>query len=92
MIDNDFNIKVIDFGIAKEIRSKPPFTEYVSTRWYRAPEILFRFSVYSAPADIFALGCIIAEMYLMKPLFQGNSEMDQISKITSVLGTPKNWP
>ena len=67
-------------------------TDYVATRWYRAPEILFRYTAYSASVDIFAMGCIIAEMYLMKPLFQGNSEMDQISKITSVLGTPKSWP
>ena len=44
--------------------------------------------------DIFALGCLVAEMYLMRPLFQGNSEMDQISKICSVLGSPSNeiWP
>lgn len=85
------NIKLIDFGIAKEIRSKPPFTDYCATRWYRAPELLFRFSAYSAPVDVFAVGCMIAEMYLMKPLFLGNSEIDQINKITSVLGTPKNW-
>lgn len=72
----------------------PPFTEYISTRWYRAPELLFRFPTYSAPVDIFALGCLVAEMYLKKPLFQGNSEMDQISKICSVIGSPtmQNWP
>ena len=93
LIANDLSIKIIDFGISREIRSKPPFTEYVSTRWYRAPELLFKFPTYSAPVDIFAVGCIIAEMYLGRPLFMGNSEMDQISKIVSVLGSPTaQWP
>jgi serine/threonine protein kinase len=73
LISVDLGVKIIDFGIAREIRSMPPFTEYISTRWYRAPEILFRFPTYSAPVDIFALGCLVAEMYLKKPLFQGNS-------------------
>lgn len=87
------SIKIIDFGISREIRSKPPYTEYVSTRWYRAPELLFKFSSYSAAVDVFAAGCIVAEMYLNRPLFQGNSEMDQISKIVSVLGSPGiSWP
>jgi serine/threonine protein kinase len=66
-------VKFIDFGIAKEIRSKPPFTDYVATRWYRAPELLLKFSSYSTPVDIFALGCVVAEMFLLKPLFQGAS-------------------
>ena len=55
--------------------------------------MLFKFSTYSAAVDIFAVGCIIAEMYLGKPLFLGQSEMDQISKIASILGSPgNNWP
>ena len=49
-------MKLIDFGIAREIRSRPPFTEYVSTRWYRAPEIILMSTNYNSPADIFALG------------------------------------
>lgn len=47
---------MIDFGLAREIRSRPPFTEYVSTRWYRAPEIILMSTNYNSPADIFALG------------------------------------
>jgi len=55
--------------------------------------MLFKFSTYSAPVDVFAVGCIVAEMYMGKPLFLGSSELDQISKITSVLGSPtKSWP
>jgi hypothetical protein len=45
-----------DFGLAREIRSRPPFTEYVSTRWYRSPEIILKGTNYNSPADIFALG------------------------------------
>jgi serine/threonine protein kinase len=93
LVSPDLTIKIIDFGIAREIRSKPPYTEYISTRWYRAPELLFKFPTYSAAVDVFALGCIVAEMYLGRPLFQGSSEMDQISKIASILGSPGSaWP
>ena len=94
LVAQDNTTKLIDFGLAKEIRSKPPFTEYVSTRWYRAPEIILKFSSYTSPVDVFALGCVMAEMYLMKPLFMGSSEIDQLNKICSVLGTPsaKEWP
>lgn len=81
-------IKICDFGQAREIRSTPPYTEYIATRWYRAPECLLRSNVYSSPVDIFALGCIMAELYLGRPLFPGTSESDQLFKICSVLGTP----
>lgn len=69
-------VKLGDFGLAREIRSRPPFTDYVSTRWYRAPELLLKSTNYSSPVDIFALGCIVAELYNLKPLFMGNSELD----------------
>ena len=62
-------VKVADFGLAREIRSRPPFTDYVSTRWYRAPEILLRSTNYNSPVDIFAIGAIMAELYLLRPLF-----------------------
>ena len=70
------NVKIVDFGLAREIRSRPPFTDYVSTRWYRAPEILLKAPNYNSPVDIFALGCIMAELYSLSPLFMGNSEYD----------------
>ncbi|CAI5438667.1 unnamed protein product [Caenorhabditis angaria] len=87
-------VKIADFGLAREIRSKPPYTDYVSTRWYRAPEILLRSTSYNSPIDIWALGCIMAELYMLRPLFPGTSEMDQLFKIISILGTPSKdeWP
>lgn len=86
--------KITDFGLAREIRSKPPFTDYVSTRWYRAPEILLRSTSYNSPVDLFAVGCIMAELYMLKPLAPGTNESDQMFKFCSILGTPSMsaWP
>jgi serine/threonine protein kinase len=69
-------VKLCDFGIAREIRSRPPFTDYVSTRWYRAPEMLLGSKNYNSPVDIFALGCVFVELFLNKPLWNGSSEID----------------
>ncbi|KAI9199339.1 kinase-like domain-containing protein [Polychytrium aggregatum] len=85
-------IKIADFGLAREIRSRPPYTEYVSTRWYRAPEVLLRSTVYSSPIDVWAIGTILAEMFTLRPLFPGSSEVDEIYKIVSILGSPTNEP
>lgn len=87
-------MKLADFGLAREIRARPPFTDYVSTRWYRAPEVLLRSSTYNSPLDIWACGGIMAELYNLRPLFPGSSESDQLYKICSVLGTPTQaqWP
>jgi len=87
-------VKLADFGLARQIRARPPFTDYVSTRWYRAPEVLLRSSTYNSPIDIWACGGIMAELYTLRPLFPGSSEADEIYKICSVLGTPTtmNWP
>ncbi|XP_071532841.1 serine/threonine-protein kinase MAK isoform X2 [Panulirus ornatus] len=87
-------VKIADFGLAREIRSRPPYTDYVSTRWYRAPEVLLRSTNYSSPIDIWAVGAIMAEIYTFRPLFPGSSEIDQIFKICSVIGTPdkREWP
>ncbi|KAI3386152.1 hypothetical protein SNEBB_010022 [Seison nebaliae] len=82
-------IKIADFGLAREIRSAPPYTEYVSTRWYRAPEILLKSPNYNSPIDIWAVGCIMVELYLLRALFPGNSEIDQLFKICDVMGTPQ---
>ena len=81
-------VKLADFGLAREITSKPPYTEYVSTRWYRAPEVLLRSRDYGAPVDMWALGTILAELVMLKPLFPGQTEVDQVQKITEVLGNP----
>jgi serine/threonine protein kinase len=84
-------VKIADFGLAREIRSIPPYTEYVSTRYYRAPECILKSTNYNSPIDIWALGCIMAEMYLHPtPLFLGSNEKEVFIKICSILGTPTN--
>lgn len=87
-------VKVADFGLAREVCSRPPFTDYVSTRWYRAPEVLLQASSYTAAIDMWAVGAIMAELFTLAPLFPGESETDEIYKICSVLGTPdtQSWP
>ncbi|KAG6461999.1 hypothetical protein O3G_MSEX012989 [Manduca sexta] len=87
-------VKIADLGLAREVRSRPPYTDYVSTRWYRAPEVLLHDTRYGAPIDLWALGCITAELYTCRPLFPGNSEIDQLHKICAILGTPDrdDWP
>ena len=77
--------KISDFGLAREIRSRPPYTDYVSTRWYRAPENLLRSINYNSPVDIFAMGCVMAELYNLRPLAPGSNEQDQLYKLCSCL-------
>jgi len=86
-------VKIADFGLAREIRSIPPYTDYVATRWYRAPEIILRSTNYNSPVDIWAIGSLMAELYNNNPIFPGSSDKDQIIKICSILGTQNflNW-
>ena len=82
-------LKIADFGLAREIRSVPPYTEYVSTRYYRAPECILKSTNYNSPIDIWGLGCIFAEMYTHpQPLFCGANEKEVLFRICSILGTP----
>lgn len=82
------SIKIADFGLTREIASQPPYTDYVSTRWYRAPELLLHSTNYTWAVDIWAVGCIAGELYTLRPMFPGRSEIDQIFKICQVLGPP----
>ncbi|CAE6378867.1 unnamed protein product [Rhizoctonia solani] len=83
-------IKLADFGLARETASRPPYTEYVSTRWYRAPEVLLRSRDYSSPVDMWAFGTIMAELLNLLPLFPGSGEMDQLKRINDILGDPSD--
>jgi len=87
-------VKIADFGLAREIRSRPPFTDYVSTRWYRAPEILLGCQKYSISIDMWSAGCIHAEMATGSAFFRGDSEIDTVFKIFRKRGTPteQEWP
>ncbi|EFJ18228.1 hypothetical protein SELMODRAFT_443358 [Selaginella moellendorffii] len=94
LLVSDEAIKVADFGLAREVYSVAPYTDYVATRWYRAPEVLLQAPSYSYAIDIWAMGAIMAELFNLQPLFPGASEADEIYKICSVLGSPNyhTWP
>eukprot|EP00928_Gymnodinium_smaydae_P078813 TRINITY_DN62887_c0_g1_i1.p1 TRINITY_DN62887_c0_g1~~TRINITY_DN62887_c0_g1_i1.p1 ORF type:complete len:537 (+),score=108.56 TRINITY_DN62887_c0_g1_i1:173-1783(+) len=81
-------IKLADLGSCRGIYSRQPFTEYISTRWYRAPECLLTDGYYNFKMDLFAIGAVTFEIVALFPLFPGQNEMDQIQKIHNVLGTP----
>ncbi|XP_054057652.1 MAPK/MAK/MRK overlapping kinase isoform X5 [Rissa tridactyla] len=83
-------LKLGDFGSCRSIYSKQPHTEYISTRWYRAPECLLTNGYYSYKIDLWSAGCVFYEITSFQPLFPGSNELDQISKIHDVIGTPTN--
>ena len=87
LIRND-QIKLVDFGSCKRMFSKPPFTEYISTRWYRAPECILTDGYYNYKIDIWGLGCVFFELLTLRPLFPGDDEIDEINKINAILGSP----
>lgn len=77
LIRNDNLLKITDFGIIKDQKdTNLPMTSYISTRWYRAPENVLRSRSYNYKVDMFAIGCIMAEMYMKTPLFPGSSALD----------------
>ncbi|CAI2367139.1 unnamed protein product [Moneuplotes crassus] len=81
------NIKLADFGSAKDLDEDPPFSSYVATRWYRPPEMILGAEKYSATCDVFSCGLVFAEFYHLLPLFCGSSSMNQLQKYMKVLGT-----
>ena len=95
LIDKSGAIKLADFGLARAFGIPVRvYTHEVVTLWYRAPEILLGSNKYSCPVDIWSIGCIFAEMANKRPLFQGDSEIDQLFRIFRVLRTPNEeiWP
>ncbi|RNA02358.1 MAPK MAK MRK overlapping kinase-like, partial [Brachionus plicatilis] len=82
-------LKLADFGSCRKINTKHPYTEYISTRWYRSPECLLTDGYYNHPMDIWGAGCVMFEMITLHPLFPGSNEIDQIDKIHDVFGTPE---
>lgn len=88
-------LKVGDFGLAREYGSPlKQYTNKVVTLWYRAPELLLQTGKYSTPIDVWSIGCIFGELLTMKPLFPGQSEIQQIDLIFQTLGSPNEdlWP
>jgi serine/threonine protein kinase len=87
---DNFIVKIADYGLARHVDNRRPYTSYVSTRWYRAPEILLRKNWYSRPVDIWAFGSVAAEVTTFRPLFPGSDELEQTWKVLEMLGTPSS--
>lgn len=81
-------LKVCDFGFARSLKQNASavYTDYVSTRWYRSPELLVGDANYSKSVDIWAIGCIYAEMFNGMPLFPGDSDLHTLKLIMEMLG------
>jgi serine/threonine protein kinase len=92
LINASCSVKLCDFGLARgvDFDNDPTMsTNYVQTRWYRAPELLLNSKEVSAETDIWSIGCIFGELLGGVTMFRGSSPIDQIGKILTVLGTPK---
>lgn len=89
-------LKICDFGLARGINEKflnrehrsSHITNYVATRWYRAPELILTRKPYGKAVDIWAVGCILAELYGRRPIFIGEDQMHQINEICKIIGSP----
>ncbi|KAJ6643631.1 Cyclin-dependent kinase 2 [Pseudolycoriella hygida] len=95
LVNSEGHIKLADFGLARTFNMPVnALTHEVVTLWYRAPEVLLGTKFYATGVDIWSLGCIFAEMILLKPMFAGDSEIDQLFRIFRVMGTAteQNWP
>jgi len=97
LVNSDCSLKICDFGMARvaacplnEGEQNTPMTEYVATRWYRAPEVILSWKHYNRTIDMWSVGCIFAELLGRKPLFQGSNYMDQITTIIDIIGTPSH--
>lgn len=89
LVDYNGILKIGDFGLAKFFGSPNRiYTHQVVTRWYRSPELLFGARQYGTGVDIWAVGCILAELLLRVPFLPGESDLDQLTKIFQALGTP----
>jgi len=92
LLNSECLVRVCDFGLARSVNGheegQAVLTDYVATRWYRAPEILLGSTQYTVGVDMWSVGCIIGELLTGKPMFPGTSTMDQIVKVLSLLGKP----
>lgn len=92
-VDKDCNLKIGDFGLARVLPTVEPITsaemtDYVTTRWYRAPEVLVGYSSYSTSVDMWSVGCIVAELIQRRPLFSGSDSSEQMQLIVNRLKYP----
>jgi len=96
LISSSGKLKLGDFGLARiyDPIKYGSMSHQVSTRWYRAPELLFASRNYTQAVDIWSAGTVIAELILLTPIFPGNNDIDQMFRVFQIMGTPTSeiWP
>jgi len=93
LVNKNCDLKICDFGLARgfvtsDVEEAGNLTDYVVTRWYRAPEVVLLASEYTKAIDVWSVGCILCELIGRKAIFMGKDHLDQIKRIVEVLGTP----
>ncbi|XP_042425161.1 mitogen-activated protein kinase 1-like [Zingiber officinale] len=88
LLNANCDLKICDFGLARTTSETDFMTEYVVTRWYRAPELLLNSSEYTAAIDVWSVGCIFMELMDRKPLFPGRDHVHQLRLLMELIGTP----
>lgn len=93
LISSNGHLKLADFGLARVYGFQMALTQVVVTLWYRAPEVLLQ-AQYATPVDMWSCGCIFSELFNRRPLFRGQSDIDQLIKIFEIMGRPieSDWP
>lgn len=94
LVNSDCELKICDFGLARAViplltKNSVSMTDYIATRWYRAPEVILSWKRYSAAIDVWSVGCILAELITRKPLLPAGSEEEQILMINDLIGNPQ---
>eukprot|EP00043_Microstomoeca_roanoka_P011452 m.107863 g.107863 ORF g.107863 m.107863 type:complete len:383 (-) comp15200_c0_seq2:699-1847(-) len=94
LLNTNCDLKICDFGLSRiadpRMNLQGILTEYVATRWYRAPEIMLNSRAYTKAIDVWSVGCILAEMLGNKPLFPGNHYLNQLRRIFEIIGSPSD--
>lgn len=89
LVNTNCDLKICDFGLAKEEGDQGEYmTDYVTMRWYRAPELVMEDRKYTTQIDVWGVGCILGELLGSRPLFQGKDRVNQLDKVVEVIGTP----
>ena len=95
LVNSNCDLKICDFGLARADipalqTQNTALTDYIATRWYRAPEVILSWKKYTSAIDVWSVGCILAELIIRKPLLPATSEEEQLNMITKLLGNPSS--
>ena len=91
LVNSNCDLKICDFGLARAnipylLTKTAQMTDYMTSRWYRAPEIILCQRIYDGKVDVWSIGCILAEMITRKPLMPAKSEKEQMAQINDLIG------